>query len=1137
MFPLILPWNDSTSNATDLSALVARNIDLEGYVTVTAAGHFAVNSGRIKFWGTNTAFGANFPSKANATQVAARLAKFGFNIVRLHHMDMYDIWTTTNPDRDIDPAKLDLLDYFIYSLKQKGVYADINLVVSRPFNRGSDLPADINLITDWKVRDALGYFDPQTRQLQKKYAYDLLTHVNTYTGNAYINEPSIALIEINNENGLTQAYLSRQLDALPAYYSGLLNTQWNAWLKTKYGTQSALSTAWGGGVTPNGPEKIINGNFSTGPGSEWHLEVIAPAAAAGAVTAEGAGTGYPNDYRINIMTAEPANTWHVQFIQTNLDVQTGRAYTLSFWAKADTARVMNVNIMQTNSPWANLGFSVNVNLTTAWQHYTYVTMVNANEANARVTFSALASATGTVWITGVSFAEGGSLGFYPGEDLDTNTIRNFLQEGETILRTDNSKKDWFRFLQETETAYWLDMRDYVKNTLGAHAIVFGTIVGCSTPNVQAGLDAIDTHTYWKHPSFPGTSWSATDWYVENYPMVNNQQGSTVAGIGVKAVLNRPHLVTEYNHPSPNTYESEAMFFLSTYGSLQDWDAVFPFDYNGSDLWNSGRIDGYFDVNQNPVKMASMIPCALAFYRGDISPAAQTVVVPINAEEEISRLLNTWAWQLVDAATEGENTKSTLIHKVRIAVEGQNVPGGSIAPGTTNTSGNVMTSDTGQITWDMSNTSAGFVKVDTAMTKMVYGFQAGRTYYLSGVTITPGATLAAGFSSIAVSALDGNSFASAQHILVTALGGQYNTGAQFYTYPNTPVTYPPAMNTNVTLRDLWGVSPSMVEGIPAAITLPCAYADTRVWALNATGGRGTAVPVVNSGGFASFSIDPSYNAVWYEVAVTQPEYTPSATATDLPVYSATATPTITITSTPIATLTRTASSTVTQSVTGTGTLTGTATPTITENGTFLPTPLSTGSVSNTPTITKTETITGTDTVTPTVVETLSKTVTHMDTVTVTRTLTATNTTPIVSSNTVTPFFTQTVTHITTNTPGPFTGASNTATPTPTQMPVSGILEIVDVRVFPHPYNPGKDDLKISFHTGADLAGVKVKIFTVGFRLINTFEAGTWPAGIVEFTVDRKYLVKLANGTYFYAISASDSQGREAHSKPGCLIIIK
>ena len=72
------------------------------------------------------------------------------------------------------------------------------------------------------MRGALGFFDPQTCELQKRFATDLLTHVNPYTGRAYIEEPSLAFVEINNENGLVQAFLSADLDDLPTHYAGLL---------------------------------------------------------------------------------------------------------------------------------------------------------------------------------------------------------------------------------------------------------------------------------------------------------------------------------------------------------------------------------------------------------------------------------------------------------------------------------------------------------------------------------------------------------------------------------------------------------------------------------------------------------------------------------------------------------------------------------------------------------------------------------------------------------------------------------------------------------------------------------------------------------------------------------------------------
>ena len=93
------------------------------------------------------------------------------------------------------------------------------------------------------------------------------------------------------------------------------------------------------------------------------------------------------------------------------------------------------------------------------------------------------------------------------------------------------------------------------------------------------------------------------------------------------------------------------------------------------------------------------------------------------------------------------------------------------------------------------------------------------------------------------------------------------------------------------------------------------------------------------------------------------------------------------------------------------------------------------------------------------------------------------------------------------------------------------------LYPHPCNPGKEDLNIKFHTGRDITGINVKIYTAGLRLVNVLEGGARTAGDAVFTIDRRYIAKLANGTYFYAISIKDGQGNEARSKPGYLIIIK
>jgi hypothetical protein len=47
------------------------------------------------------------------------------------------------------------------------------------------------------------------------------------------------------------------------------------------------------------------------------------------------------------------------------------------------------------------------------------------------------------------------------------------------------------------------------------ALVIGTIVGGSTPNLMAKMDCLDIHTYWQHPVLPARPWDPENWLVRN----------------------------------------------------------------------------------------------------------------------------------------------------------------------------------------------------------------------------------------------------------------------------------------------------------------------------------------------------------------------------------------------------------------------------------------------------------------------------------------------------------------------------------------------------------------------------------------------------------------------------------------------
>ncbi len=243
--PFEMKWENSNNAKLNLSFLLDKPAGRDGFIKIKD-GHFVKPSGeRFKIWGVNLAFGACFPDKSDAPKVAAYLARFGVNGVRLHFLDAE--WgkerslmnNGKDNTRELSAKQFDKLDFFVNELKKAGVYSNINLNVGRQYRDGDDVPQ----------REILGLgkgatlFSDRLIELQKEYAKQLLTHFNPYTGNTYANEPAVAVIEILNENSLVEAWLTKRLlgkattpqksiwSDIPTGYGEELTLKYNAWLK------------------------------------------------------------------------------------------------------------------------------------------------------------------------------------------------------------------------------------------------------------------------------------------------------------------------------------------------------------------------------------------------------------------------------------------------------------------------------------------------------------------------------------------------------------------------------------------------------------------------------------------------------------------------------------------------------------------------------------------------------------------------------------------------------------------------------------------------------------------------------------------------------------------------------------------
>lgn len=202
LFPFVISFAGA-DNATDFSALLEAPAGKDGFIRVEGD-HFVNDKGRVKLNATNLTASANFPTHEQAERMAARMARFGINCVRLHFMDCsYGpeffplsvegcIFANDGSDRNFNPEMLDRLDYMISRFKEKGIYVDVNLYVAR----------------QKYAMKALNAVNADVQAKEREYARDLLTHVNPYTGLSLADDPVVALIELNNEDALFTSYMN-----------------------------------------------------------------------------------------------------------------------------------------------------------------------------------------------------------------------------------------------------------------------------------------------------------------------------------------------------------------------------------------------------------------------------------------------------------------------------------------------------------------------------------------------------------------------------------------------------------------------------------------------------------------------------------------------------------------------------------------------------------------------------------------------------------------------------------------------------------------------------------------------------------------------------------------------------------------
>jgi hypothetical protein len=811
MFPFTLPWDDASETVISLAHLNDKPAGRNGFVHVKD-GHLFAGEKRLRIFGVNVCFGGNFPTHEAAEKVAARMAKFGINCVRFHHLDMFSApnGIFARDGKTLDPDRLDRLDYFIAKLKEHGIYADLNLHVSRTY---PDLPKSEKKGSPDYDKGVDNYY-PAMIAMQKDYARDLLTHVNPYTGKRYAEEPAVALIEINNENALGFQWWAAQMDELPAPYAAELEKQWGAWIAKRYFSDEKAKEAWSKGAREPGDEVLK-------PANAWFHEQHGAAAA----------KNENQDGLIRVTVEKPGGeAWHVQFNQSGLRIAKGENYEVRLRIRAPKQVSINLDLQQAHAPWKILG-SANVKAGPDARDVGAVIRTSDGDDNARLSISGMGQTTGTFEFENISLriaGVDGSLTRSASGGVDFPRKRIFARH------TAAKQRDWQQFIWDTETKYWNGMRDFLKTELGTKALVLGTQGFWSPGHVQAGMDVIDSHAYWHHPDFQGRGWNQDVWTVKNESMAGAPDGGELSRLAAQRVAGKPFLCTEYNHPAPNTYSAETFPLLLAFAAAQDWDGIFAFAYSHrGDTWDLTHFNTFFDIDRHSVKMATLPSAVAAFRRGDIAPFKREARLQLNASDALESGIRSGPGFV---RQRGEFKGVDLFATRFAAVAGQG--------DTTLTNSTVNEETRPQFLW---NTESRLTVVDTPRTKLVVGrVKPDSAIRLGEVTLTPGETRQ-GWACYQLSAIDDADISSAKRLLITATGDTANTDLVWRNAEKTSV------------GRAWGKAPVLVE-CPAAKIEIAGKGPLRAWALNERGERKTEIPVQGT----TIAIGPQYQTLWFEV---------------------------------------------------------------------------------------------------------------------------------------------------------------------------------------------------------------------------------------------------------------------------------
>lgn len=223
----------------DLRALNEPEAGRGGFIAAKGSNFVHSASGEpVRFWAVNGPFATD---REGVRREARMLAKRGVNLVRIHR-PYFDKATG-----EVDPAAVRTAIETVADLKAEAIYTHFSIYYPAWFAPEPNLPW-LRGYDGASLPFAALYFNPEFQAKYWTWWDALLTTPDPATGKRLVDEPAVAGVELINED----SYFFWTFDPknIPDPQLRLLEGQFGAWLKAKYGSTAKARAAWGGAALP-----------------------------------------------------------------------------------------------------------------------------------------------------------------------------------------------------------------------------------------------------------------------------------------------------------------------------------------------------------------------------------------------------------------------------------------------------------------------------------------------------------------------------------------------------------------------------------------------------------------------------------------------------------------------------------------------------------------------------------------------------------------------------------------------------------------------------------------------------------------------------------------------------------------------